>query len=210
MNKFGLREKKAAILKTAILDEMLRLLKDKDLNEISLDELCSNVNTTKVTFFKYFTHKEQVLDYFIQRWLYDRSYEISCKGLQGLEGINHVFQTISSEKPLNQKLMIALIHYYSKLNEEPAAIHISDYEYYLFNAEAYNQQVKALDLCQVFTHYLSQIDAIEPSEFENIINLLIALMYGVPIQSHITRTEDMYPLYKLGVERILQDKGFKD
>jgi hypothetical protein len=50
---FGIREKKAALLKVSIMEEMLRLLRIKPLNDIVIDELCSNINTTKVTFFKH-------------------------------------------------------------------------------------------------------------------------------------------------------------
>ena len=206
MPDFGLREKKPALLKLALLDEVLHLLQSKGLYEISVDELCANVNTTKVTFFKYFSHKEQILDYFIQKWLYDRSYEIYGRNFRGREGIIHIFRTISADMPLNKKIMISLIHYYSKLTKEPETIEISACEYYLFNEEAFMHQVKPMNLCEIFSHYLSEIDGIDPALLNDIISQLIALMYGVPVQTHIMREEDMFPFYEMGVKSILDSR----
>lgn len=203
MESFSLREKKKALLKTTILEEMLRLLRAKELNEISLEELCLNINTTKVTFFKYFSYKEQVLDYFVNKWLYDRSFEIYCQKFQGEEGLYQIFRSISLDSALSKKIMISLINYYSKLSEKPAVIEVSPYEYYLFNEEAFQQQVKPLDLCQVFSYYLSGIKSIKPANYNGVVCQLIALMYGVPIQTHIMELEDMYPFYEMGVKSII-------
>ncbi|MGJ7921694.1 hypothetical protein [Neobacillus sp. LXY-4] len=208
MDSFGIREKKAALLKVSILEEMLRLLKIKNLNDITVEELCSNINTTKVTFFKYFHYKEQVLDYFVSKWLYDRSFEIHCKRYQGEEGLYTVFQSICEDGELGKKIMVSLIHYYSKLTEKPDAIELSPYEYYLFNQEAFDQKVDPLNLHQVLTYYLSEIKSIPPSRYNELVCQLIALMYGVPIQTHIMELDDMYPFYEIGI-KIIIGKSFK-
>lgn len=209
MERFSLREKKRALLKTAFLEEMLRLLKTKELNEISLEELCLNINTTKVTFFNYFNYKEQVLDYFVKKWLYDRSYEVYCKKFQGEDGLYNVFRTINVDIDLGKKIMISLISYYCKLTEKPPNIEISPYEYYLFNQEAFQQKVEPLTLGQVFSYYLSGIKTINPNNHKEIIFQLISLMYGVPIQTHIMGMEDMYPLYETGIKNILEGCAYR-
>lgn len=205
MDNFGLREKKKAILKIALLDEMLKLLRIKELNQISVDELCYNTNTTKVTFFKYFTHKEQVLDYFLKKWHYDRSYEVFSNNFHGRQGLNQIFKTISDDLQLGKKIMISLVHYYSKLTDEPAAIPISAYEYFLFNEDAYRNQVQPMDLFQLFTHYLLEIEGIDPEAINETNYQLLALLYGVPIQVHMMKLENMYPFYELGLNSILSN-----
>ena len=57
---------------------------------------------------------------------------------------------------------------------------------------------------QLFIHYLSEIDYIKPNQIKNISNQLIARMYGVTIQTHIMKMEDMCPFYELGVKCILK------
>ncbi|WP_162927820.1 TetR/AcrR family transcriptional regulator [Bacillus sp. Y1] len=202
MENFSIREKKKAQLKMAILVEMLRLLKTKELTDISVEELCQNIQTTKVTFFKYFRYKEQVLDYFVIRWLYERSNEIHCQHFNGIKGILHIFQTIS-EDTLGKKIMVSLVHYYSKLKEKPTIMEITPYEYYLFNKEAFQNKVKPLVLTQIFIYYLSQIESINESDYYHKSCQLLALMYGVPIQTHIMEIEGMYSFYKIGVKSIL-------
>jgi len=206
MEGFSIREKKKALLKKAILEEMLRQLKTKELNEIHLEDLCNNINTSKVTFFKYFNNKEQVLDYFVCKWLYDRSFEIHRQWFQGEKGLYQVFRSISEEAAIGKKIMIALINYYSKLTKKPEVIDVSPYEYFLFNEAAFQQKVKPLDLCEVFGYYLSGIKYVKPAEYNEIICQLLALMYGVPIQTHIMELEDMYPFYELGIRRIVGAK----
>jgi hypothetical protein len=200
---FGVREKKAALLKVSILDEMIRLLKTKGLSDITVEELCFNIHTTKVTFFKNFTYKEQVLDYFVNKWLYDRSFDIHQKRYCGEEGIYKVFESICEDNLNGKNIMVSLNHYYSKLTEKPATIEPSPYEYYLFNNEAFEQQVIPLNLEQVFIHYLLDIKHIPSSKYDAIVCQLLALMYGVPIQTHIMGIEDMYPYYEKGIENIL-------
>lgn len=204
VESFKLSEKKKAMLKIAILDEMLRLFKDKALCEISVDMLCFNINTTKVTFFKYFSYKEQVLDYFVSKWLYDRSAEIHNQKFQGENGLFHVFNSMCEDTILGQKIMVSLVNYYSKLKEKPPLIEITPYEYYLFNKEAFQQRIKPLELRQVFIYYLSGIKSIDPSKYNSIVCQLIALMYGVPIQTHIMGQYDMYPFYEIGIKNIIK------
>lgn len=187
----------------AILEEMLRLLRTKELTDISVDELCHNIQTTKVTFFNYFRFKEQVLDYFVIKWLFDRSHEIHCQLFSGEKGLFHLFQSISEDTLLGKKIMVSLIHYYSKLKEKPTSMEITPYEYYLFNKEAFQKKVIPLDLSQIFIHYLSQIESVKQEDYNRIICQLLALMYGVPIQTHIMELEDMYSTYEIGIKSIL-------
>ncbi|WP_054943513.1 hypothetical protein [Paenibacillus ihuae] len=207
MENFGIREKKAALLRVSILEEMLCLLRMKSINDLTLEELCSNINTTKVTFFKDFSYKEQVLDYFICKWLYDRSFDIHLKRYPGKAGLYKVFQSICEDTVPGKKIMISLIQYYSKLTEKPPAIEPSPYEYYLFNKEAFEQQVEPLSLQQVFIYHLSEIKTIHPSQYNEIVAQLFALMYGVPIQTHIMELENMYPFYETGIKRIIGESS---
>jgi AcrR family transcriptional regulator len=204
MENFSLREKKKALVKIAILEEMIQLLHSKELSEIPLEELCRNINISKVTFFNYFSHKEQVLDYFIHKWFYDRSYEIHCQQYHGVQGLLAVFHSISDEI-YGKKLMLLLINYYTKLREKPAILEISSYEYYLFNKEAFHRNVKPLNLVEVFLHYVEEIESIDPRNYHEVIGYLIALMYGVPIETHVMGQTEMYPLYELGVKSIVKE-----
>lgn len=205
MKEFSLREKKKALLRNALMEEMLLLLNSKELAEISVEELCERANTSKVTFFKYFSYKEQLLDYYICKWQYHQSYEIHCGNCHGAEGLRKVFQAVS-DNPLGQKIMISLIHYYSKLTEKPPVLELSPCEYFLFHEKAYQEQVAPLNLGDIFLHYLSEIEDIDSKDYKQMVQQLGALMYGVPIQNHITGQRDMASLYEAGIRRILGEE----
>lgn len=120
----------------------------------------------------------------------------------GVEGLYKVFQTIA-DNPSGQKIMISLIHYYSKLAEKPPILELSPCEYYLFNEKAYREEVKPLNPGKIFLHYLSEIKQAAPKDYTLTIQQLIALMYGVPIQNHITGQREMWLLYEAGIRSII-------
>lgn len=201
MEELGLREKKKAILKYSILNEMLNLLKTKDFYKISVSELCKNIGTSKVTFFNYFSYKEQVLDYFVYKWQYDMSYDIQCKKYTGIDGIESVFNSIATHE-LGMKIMLSLITYYAKLNTRPSVIEVSEYEYFLFNENAFKLHTKRLNLSEILLNYLEDLDT---NHDQNILkrNQLVSLIYGVPIQSHVMGIQDMNIIFKAGIRSIL-------
>ncbi|RUL54651.1 hypothetical protein [Lysinibacillus antri] len=143
------------------------------------------------------------MDYFVCKWLYDQSFDIHCKKYQGIDGLYQVFKSICDDITPGKKIMVSLVNYYSKLTEKPAPIVPSPYEYYLFNKEAFQKYIEPLNLHQVFTYYLSGIQSIHPSQYNEKVCQLIALMYGVPIQTHIMELDDMYPFYEMGVKSII-------
>jgi AcrR family transcriptional regulator len=181
---FTLRERKRAKLRLALLESLLSLLEDMALPEISVEMICERAETNKVTFFQNFKHKEQLLDYFVCRWGYDRSLEIEHGKREGYEGLKSVFSSISRD-PLGLKIMVALVGYYARLREVPEMPAISACEYELFNSEAYGKKVRPRTLEQIFIHYLSQIPRIPKKDHKEILQLLVAVLYGVPVQMHL-------------------------
>jgi AcrR family transcriptional regulator len=203
MTAFTLKEKKYAALKIAILEDMLRLLEKNSLAEITVEEICRNINTSKVTFFKYFKYKEQVLDYFVYRWQYQRSYELQTSGISGEEGLRSIFRSIKGDA-FGKSVMISLVHYYSKLKERPEPIFISDCEYFLFCKQAYDLKVKPRDTGEIFLEYLKKIPGIGKEKYSVVIRQLVALFYGVPLQAHVMGDKKLSSLYDLGVTAILE------
>ncbi|HBS43513.1 MAG TPA: hypothetical protein DEA91_01910 [Paenibacillus sp.] len=92
-NNLSLRERKKYQTMLSILDEFIVSLESKYFDEIHIEDICDRVRISKVTFFRYFSSKEEVLDYFVLRWCYQRSVEIDRGTFSGTEGIRHMFKT---------------------------------------------------------------------------------------------------------------------
>ncbi|NUM25771.1 MAG: TetR/AcrR family transcriptional regulator [Candidatus Buchananbacteria bacterium] len=67
-NTPSLREKKHAWTRKNILDAFLEKLKTKNIQDISIRELCETAQISPGTFFNYFSHKQELLAYFIWLW----------------------------------------------------------------------------------------------------------------------------------------------
>ena len=72
----NLRKEKAARLKLAILDEAQRLIAKRPFEDLFVEDICARVKISKVTFFKYFPQKEDLLLYHLRIWCLNRAVEL--------------------------------------------------------------------------------------------------------------------------------------
>jgi len=183
--KLTLRERKKYITMNSILNEFLLGLQTKDFHEILIEEICDKVNISKVTFFRYFSTKEEVLDYFVMRWCYQRSVEINRGTYFGRDGIFHVFLS-AAKIPNAEKILVSLIHHYSKLKEKPSGKKLTEHEKHVISQDSDEGiEISVLSLEQIFFHYVSQMPNIIDDENIIYVRQLIALFYGIPFQVHI-------------------------
>jgi len=165
----------------AILDAVLQLLEDRPFHEIGVEEICERANVSKMTFFRYFGSKEEVLDYFTMRWCFQRSVEIQEGKFHGQAGIRHVFQS-ASEIPGALKILVALIQYYAKLNEPPAKKELSAYErYYISGNKTDSLQIRIRSLREIIAHYADETD-VPAGDRPMFVDHLLTLFYGIPFQ----------------------------
>lgn len=184
-NNLSLRERKKYQTMLSILDAFLSSLESSHFDEIYIEDVCDRVSISKVTFFRYFTSKEEVLDYFVMRWCYLRSVEIYKGTYSGVEGIRHVFRS-AAEIPHAEKILISIIQSYSKLKEKPAKKAFFEYERYIISQNSTEGiNVNLLPLDAIFDAYLSQIKNMPEGEKLLLTRQLIALFYGIPFQVHL-------------------------
>lgn len=180
-NKIPLRERKKIQTRVAILDAFLSALESRPFHEIGIEDVCAAANISKMTFFRYFTSKEEVLDYFVLRWCSQRSLEIHEGTYQGLAGIRHVFQS-ASKIPRATKILVALLQYYSKLKEPPAKRDLPIDEHALMAERADSAvPVRLLSLGDILIHYINQV-ALPDERKPLIVDHLLTLFYGIPFQ----------------------------
>lgn len=201
-NKFSLREQKFGDKRVEILDVFMKELETKKIQSISVDSVCEIAKISKVTFFNYFESKEQVLYYFIHKWQYNLSCDIETKKFSGASGIYHVFKAVTGEK-YSINIMLALIQYFIKLDLPPQPMNISDYEYSLFNREAYELEAPKRNLYEVFTYYLESMNC---KKINTTLESLFSVFYGVPVVIHMMgRETELWEKYENAVNALLND-----
>jgi len=93
----SLRTEKAARLKLLILDAALRMTGKKSFADLHVEELCQRVKISKVTLFKYFPQKDDMLLYHFRIWCLYRAVELRQKPKEGLAGIYFLFDRVCED-----------------------------------------------------------------------------------------------------------------
>ncbi len=99
-----LRERKQSKTRIAIYHAVIRLLKERYLNEIKVEEICREVDISRGTFFSYFTRKSDLIVYSIRLWSigagweYNRTPEAE-KGVAYIHKLFHELAEIAEENP---------------------------------------------------------------------------------------------------------------
>ena len=115
----SLRKEKAARLKVQVLDHTLKLIGKKSFDDLYIDDLCAKVKISKVTLFKYFPQKEDILLYYFRVWCLSRSTELLVKPKEGLQGIYFLFDKLSESYEMNPGLLLSLMKYLADYKRSP-------------------------------------------------------------------------------------------
>ncbi len=188
----SLRKEKAARLKVQILNHTMRLIGRKSFEDLYVEDLCTKVKISKVTFFKYFPQKEDVLLYYFRIWCLGRSVDLLTKPKEGVHGIYYLFDRISEECENHPGFMLSLIGYLSDLKRAPKPFPVKAEEKALLFPEVENiSSIEMSSLDQMFEKF--SLEAIFKKEITNftstrdITNILMSLFLGSVITSHINQ-----------------------
>jgi hypothetical protein len=121
MTNISQYDKRKANIKVKLLNLTLIHLSDKKFDEINIKDICVEAEVSRVTYFKYFPNKGDILLYFMTIWSYKLEVEITEKSLTGLKAIECAFQNVSEIKNhMNVMIgLIGLIGFIAKMKEKP-------------------------------------------------------------------------------------------
>ncbi len=105
------RKKKAARLK-AVLEHTLKLVGRKPFDDVYVDDICEKVKISKVTLFKYFPTKEDILAYYFRIWCLRRLVDPVKKPRGASESI-FLFEKLSEDAEAHPGIILSLIAYLS-------------------------------------------------------------------------------------------------
>ena len=200
--KIGKREKKKFQQKKAILDAFLRAMTTKELYEIKVEDICMEVGLSKVTFFKYFSTKEAVIQFYVQLWQYDMAYQARKTEEYGKSAVYRIFDSIS-DHPAGNSVMNAIIQYFTKDPDNPMDV-IEPYELCLYNKDAYHMGIRPEDLPKLFANAISR-SGYREQEISQKVNLLIIGFYGIPVIHHRLSSISLKTQYRNYVDDVLKD-----
>lgn len=207
----SLRKEKAARLKLAVLEHTLKLIGKKSFDDLYVDEICAKTKISKVTLFKYFPQKEDILLYYFRIWCLRRAVELNEKPKEGMAGINYLFDKLSEECDTHPGIILSLFAYLADLRRPPKPFPVKLEEkkiLYPDKADISTIDIQSVD--QMFEKFT--LEAIFKKEItktastRDITNLLTTIFYGSVLTAHIQQNTNLKFFFRKNVELI--GKGF--
>lgn len=205
----SLRKEKAARLKIQVLDQTLKSIGKKSFEDLYVDDICAKVKISKVTLFKYFPQKEDILLYYFRMWCLTRAVEMAQKPKEGISGIYYLFDKLSEECEEHPGLLLSLVGYLSDYKRSPKPFPIKVEEKKLAFPEVANiTSVEILSLDQMVEKFT--LEAIFKKEItksintRDITNLILSVFFGGIVVAHINHQIPTKIFFRRNVDLMLK------
>lgn len=205
----SLRKEKAARLKLSVLDHTIRLIGKKSFDDLYVEEICSKVKISKVTLFKYFPQKEDILLYYFRVWCLKRAVELREKPKEGISAIIYLFDKLAEDFEAHPGIILSLFAYLTDLKRAPKPFPLKvEEKKFLFPEikDIHTVEIQSVD--QMFEKFA--LDAIFKKEItksastRDLTNLLSTLFYGSVVTAHIQQLTPIKFFFRKNVEMVLK------
>lgn len=208
-NTMSLRKEKAARLKLSVLEHTLKLIGKKSFDDLYVDEICAKTKISKVTLFKYFPQKEDILLYYFRIWCLRRAIELNDKPREGMAGITYLFDKLSEDCDNHPGVVLSLFAYLSDLRRPPKPFPVKLEEKKLLYPN--KEDIGSIDIQsvdQMFGKFA--LEAIFKKEItktastKDITNLLSTIFYGSVVTAHIQQISNLKFFFRKNVELVIK------
>lgn len=205
----SLRKEKAARLKVQVLEHTLKLVGKKAFDDIYVEDICEKVKISKVTFFKYFPQKEDVLLYHFRIWCLSRSVDLKLKPKEGIQGVYFLLDKLSEECETHPGLMLSLIGYLSDSKRPPKPFPVKPEEKKLLFQDVEDvNTIEILSLDQMLEKFT--LEAIFKKEItkttstRDITNLFNTVFLGSIITAHMTQQSPLKLFFRRNLDNVMK------
>ena len=121
LQALGLRERKTARARLALLDAVVERLGDRSLESIPVKDLCAAAEVSEPSFFNYFPQKTDLLVYFIQLWSVDMGWRLSLRkpGSTARSAVEDLFVETARQMDEGPGLMAEIFAFQAKNGSAP-------------------------------------------------------------------------------------------
>jgi AcrR family transcriptional regulator len=205
----GLRKEKAARLKVHVLENTLKLIGKKPFEDLYVDTLCAKVKISKVTFFKYFPQKEDILLYYFRLWCLERVIEMQAKPKEGLQGILYLTDKLSESCEQYPGIMLSLVGYLADVKRSVKPFPVKAEEKMILYPSVQNIQtidIQSLDqMLEKFSlECLFKKEITKTSSTRDVTNLFITTLYGSIITGHINQISPLKFFFRKNIELVVK------
>ncbi len=111
LKQYPLRERKKAVTRLSILDAVIKRLNHKPLADITIEEICEDVQISRGTFFQYFPQKTDVLVFYGLLWNLEAMWTATCSPdvYSGIHAIDQMFKALGQEVETHPQLWMEIV-----------------------------------------------------------------------------------------------------
>jgi AcrR family transcriptional regulator len=205
----SLRKEKAARLKIQVLDHTLKLIGKKSFDDLYVDDICDKVKISKVTLFKYFPQKEDILLYYFRIWSLTRSVEFTQKPKEGLQSIFYLVDKLSDEFEERPGFILSLVGYLSDSKRPPKPFPVKPEEKKLLFPEVENiTTIEILSFDQMLEKFVLEAifrkEITKSTSTRDIANMIASILYGGVITAHLHQISPVKPFFRRNLELSLK------
>ncbi|CAH1191951.1 MULTISPECIES: TetR/AcrR family transcriptional regulator [Paenibacillus] len=195
-----LRELKKAKNKIALYEAGLSLMKDRMFSQVMIEDICKRAEISKVTFFKFYQRKEDLLIYFMRVWLTERIIEIEQEGKKGFHAFRHLLSEVAKEYQLRPGMMPSLISFLAEQNMQPCMPELSRAEVSLLfpgQEEAGSQSPNMFVLFEQFMRDEQQAGKLHYTlTLEQAVQICFTIFYGAFLTAQLYNSTDIGRFYE--------------
>jgi AcrR family transcriptional regulator len=205
----SLRKEKAARLKVQVLDHTLKLIGKRSFEDLYVDDICDKVKISKVTLFKYFPQKEDILMYYFRIWCLTRSVEFIQKPKEGIQAIFYLLDKLSEEYEERPGFMLSLVGYLSDYKRAPKPFPVKAEEKKLLFPDIENiASVEIMSLDQMLEKFVLESifrkEITKSSSTRDITNLISAIILGGIVTAHLNQLSPVKQYFRRNLDLVLK------
>jgi AcrR family transcriptional regulator len=205
----NLRKEKAARLKISVLDQTIKLIGDRPFADLHVDEICKKTKISKVTLFKYFPQKEDILLYYFRLWCLRRTVELADKPKEGISAILFLFDRLSEDFEKHPGIILSLFGYLADLKRPPKPFPLKVEEkrllfhdvkdIHLIEIQSVDQMIEKFALEAIFKKEITK-----SASTRDITNIFISIFYGSVVTAHVNQINPPKMFFRKNVELVLK------
>lgn len=209
LSPMSLRKEKAARLKIQVLDFTLKLIGKRPFEDLYVEDLCEKVKISKVTLFKYFPAKEDILLYYFRVWCLQRAVELSQKPKEGLSGIHYLADKLSESFEEHPGIVMSLVAYLSDIKRSPKPFPLKiEEKKFLFQDVENIQSIDILSFDQMIEKFVLESifrkEITRSTSTRDITNLFMATLLGGLITAHLNQVSPVKLFFKRNLDMIVR------
>lgn len=200
LSDIPLRELKKARNKIALYEATLSLIEEKMFKEVMLDDICRKAEVSRVTFFKYFQRKEDLLIYFMRVWLTEVIIEIENQGMIGFSSVRHLLSKVAEHHKERKGLMPSLISFLAEMKMHPCMPEMSTAEILLLFPDHEEIGAQSPNMYDLFYRCMSEAtmngQLRNSLTLEMAVQVLFTVFYGAFLTAQFYNSSDIFSFYE--------------